>query len=67
MKTHDIGQVVRGALENARRAGLSYAQQNEHAVRALRQVAPDLTGEQALEAVSLERQKQRMKAGASNY
>jgi hypothetical protein len=54
--------VVRRALENARTAGLSYIEQNEHAVQALSEIDPSLTGARALEAVNMVRRAERHQA-----
>jgi hypothetical protein len=51
MKTYEAGLVVRRALDRARKAGMSLTERNEHAVNALRQVDPDMTPEQAIQAV----------------
>jgi hypothetical protein len=54
--------VVRRALESARTAGLSYIEQNEHAVQALSEIDPSLTGAKALEAVNMVRRAERHQA-----
>lgn len=66
VKTHEVSLVVRRALENARSAGLSYIEQNEHAVQALSEVNPSLTGMKALEAVNMIRRADRHEAHARN-
>ena len=62
MKAHEVGLIVRRALANARNAGLTYIEQNEHAVQALSEVDPGLTGARALEAVNLVRRAERHEA-----
>jgi hypothetical protein len=59
MKTYEAGVVIRRALDRARQAGLPLMEQTEHAVNALRQVDPDLTAEQAIQAVRRVREAQK--------
>ena len=66
MKTHEVGLVVRRALENARSAGLKYIEQSQHAVQALSEVDPSLTGVKALEAVNMIRRTDRREADSRN-
>ncbi len=47
----DLETVIRQALEDARAAGKDYLTQTELAVRAVRQVRPDMTAPEALTAV----------------
>ena len=49
----DLDTVIRQALENARAAGKDYLTQTEIAVRAVRQVRPDMTAPEALTAVEV--------------
>lgn len=49
--TSDIRHVVEKALANAEKAGLSPTKSIEHAVRALQQMHPELSAEQAIQAV----------------
>jgi hypothetical protein len=51
MKPYQIGRVIRRAIDNARQGGLSLDRQNELAVRAVIQLDPDMTEEQALVAI----------------
>ena len=51
----DLETVIRHALEDARAAGKDYLTQTEEAVRAVRQVRPDMTASAALSAVELVR------------
>ena len=51
----DLDTVIRQALEDARTAGKDYLTQTEEAVRAVRQVRPDMTAPAALTAVEVVR------------
>ena len=51
----DLESVIRRALEDARAAGKDYLTQTELAVRAVRQVRPDMTAPEALTAVEVVR------------
>ncbi len=54
----DLDTVIREALEDARAAGKDYLTQTEEAVRAVRQVRPDMTASEASRAVELVRRVQ---------
>ena len=49
--THDIRRIIEQALANARNAELGTTGQTEHAVRALLQMHPELSGQDAVTAV----------------
>jgi hypothetical protein len=51
MKPFQAGHVIRRAIDNARRSGFSFDQQNELAVRAVIELDPEMTEEQALVAI----------------
>ncbi len=53
--TSDLKTVIRKALADARAAGKDYLTQTELAVRAVRQVRPDMTAPEALTAVEVVR------------
>ena len=52
----DLDKLIRQALDDARAAGKDYLTQTELAVRAVRQVRPDMTASAALTAVEVVRQ-----------
>ncbi len=54
----DLDTVIREALEGARASGKDYLTQTEEAVRAVRQVRPDMTPSAALTAVEVVRRAQ---------
>lgn len=49
--THDIRRIIERALENAKKAELGVTQQSEHAVRAVLQMHPELSEQEAVQAV----------------
>ncbi len=51
----DLDKLIRHALDDARAAGKDYLMQTEIAVRAVRQVRPDMTAPEALTAVEVVR------------
>lgn len=50
-ETFEVRQIIEKALANAEKAGLDVSKQTEHAVRAVLQVRPEMTEDQAIEAV----------------
>ncbi len=50
-----LERIIRQALEDARATGRDYLTQTELAVRAVREVRPDMTASEALTAVELVR------------
>lgn len=49
--TYEVRRIVETALSNAAKAGLGVTEQTEHAVRALLQLRPELSEDQAIQAV----------------
>lgn len=49
--TLELKRIVNKALNNARAAGFSFAQQIEHAVRSVRQIHPEIDTSDAVTAV----------------
>lgn len=50
-KTYEVREIVEKALANAEAAGLGATQKTEHAVRALLQLRPEMTEDDAVKAV----------------
>ena len=62
----DLRNVIRQALADAPAAGRGYLTQTEEAVRAVRQVRPDMTASAALLAVEVVQKTERRKGEAAH-
>ncbi len=51
----DLANIIRRALDEAKAAGRDDTGQTEHAVRKVRELRPDMTGTDALNAINLVR------------